>query len=66
MYGPFGILHIGVPQEPSYELSSAKQVLPGGKAPWGQTNGSIPLTQGKPEWKYGKSSKFWMGQTHFI
>ena len=31
MLGSFGIMHISVPQVPSDELNTAKQVLPGGK-----------------------------------
>ena len=58
MLGLFDIPYIGVPQLPSYELSPAEQVLPGGEAPWDQaiqlnnthrleTSGRL---RGKPIW----------------
>ena len=37
MFGPFGIFYLGALQAPSDELNPAKQVLPGGIAPWHQS-----------------------------
>ena len=42
MLGHFGIPHIGAPLTPSYQLNSAKQVLPDEKAPWEQIKCSMP------------------------
>ena len=52
MLDPFGIPHIGAPQTPSYELSTAKQILPRGMALWDQViqlnNTCLIQTPGRP------------------